>query len=486
MNKVIFNTKNFTNDQFTTAWTYLTDKNNQPCHGEIKIFDDHIECISVEKSFSLNALLVIPKFGKIILRTAIVKPRKNKYDLLKELIRGRVYQIEFELTKLRKKEAKKYKKRLEVIRKTNVEKTKLSKLLFLGEKIVFKTASKNLRKRIAEGETKDFLIGGQAFGIEKGGKYKRVHNKTFNLGIAPLYFFLLKGDSKNKIDWTLTDKIVNWLVATKRLIKGHPLVWLHKYARPDWMLDLTFNELKEFLIEHVTLVVNRYKDRIQMWDIVNEMPAEDANGFDLNNEQLLEITKLISDLVKKLQPEAERIINFSEIFGAHSFVQNKPSIPPVHFLKLCDNKGIEYEAIGLQFYMGMKKEFTCRELLDISQTIDAFCQFGKTIHFSELGWPSQHAVDPDCFFSSDHPEVAGRWHREWSEDLQAEFLAKIYTIFASKPKVKSITWWDITDNGKFEDIGSRFIPFSGLTRRDFSAKPALEKLKKFKKMIKTI
>jgi endo-1,4-beta-xylanase len=361
---------------------------------------------------------------------------------------------------------------------------KLEKLMLLGEEIVIGNSEERLKKKIVSCETQNFLVGGQAFGIEKGEKYKKIHKETFNLGIAPLYFFLLKPDSAKKTSWELTDKIVSWLRKTNRPIKGHPLVWLHKYARPEWMLEFNYQELLKFLEKHIVQVVNRYKNDIKMWDIVNEIPAEDANGFDLTNEQLIEITDMTSKLVKKLQPDAERIVNFSEIFGAHSYIHEKPSVPPTYMLKLLENNGVEYESIGLQFYMGMKKEFACRELMDISQTIDAFSEFDKDIHFSELGWPSKHDVDPYCFFSSDHPEVAGRWHRGWDEELQAEFLDKIYALFASKPNSKSITWWDLTDNGHHEDIGSRFIPFAGLTRRDFSEKPALKSLKKFKEAIK--
>jgi GH35 family endo-1,4-beta-xylanase len=247
------------------------------------------------------------------------------------------------------------------------------------------------------------------------------------------------------------------------------------------MKELTFAQFKKFLVAHITSVVTRYKDKIKIWDIANELPSADANGLNLNLEQLLEILELVSNLVKKLQPEANRIINFSDIWAACSFIHDKPSVPPVYFLKLCEKKRIEYEAIGLQFYMGLKKDFSCRELLNISQTVDEFVQFGKTIHFSEMGFPSKHDVDPGCFFSSDHPEGGGYWHRRWDEKLQQEFLEKIVTIFASKPKAESIIWWDLTDNGEGKDIGSRFLTFSGLTRRDFSPKPALLSLQKFRK-----
>ncbi len=482
MNKLIFNTENLIEWQFTTAWHYLTDANGQPCHGIINIFDNKVVCESTEKQFSYNALLETDGFGKVVVRTKVETANGTQKDLLKSLVMGRIDQIKTELKKLDKKSQ--FAGKLSKILTIKSDKQKLGKLMWLGEEVVIEESQNKLIKRIELGETNDFLIGGQAFGIEKGPKFQKVHKDLFELGIAPLYFFLLKPDSRTKTNWELTDKIIDWLVKTKRPIKGHPLVWMHKYARPEWMLSLTFAELKKFLKEHITEVIARYGDRIKMWDIVNEIPAADANGFDFTMEQLLEITKMTSDLVKKLQPEAERIINFSEIFGAGSFVQDRPSIPPVHFLKLCEKKGIEYESIGLQFYMGMKKEFACREILNISQTVDTFTQFGKSIHFSELGWPSMHDVDPESFFSADHPEVAGRWHRGWDETLQAEFVEKIYTLFASKPKSKSITWWDITDNGIHEDIGSRFIPFAGLTRRDFSIKPAYDAIKKFKSIVK--
>src|SRR3989344_547140 len=482
MHNTTFLTKNFTREEFTTGWSYLTDKSGQPCHGITTVLDDQIICESKEKLFSLNLLLEVPEFGKVMLRTDVVSSDKEKHDLLSELIKGRIAQIKKEIYANKNLVPNSYKKRLLTLTKQKASLKKLSKAMFLGEEIVFFNSKKKLQRKIKNGQA-NIMLGGQAFGIEKDQKYKDIHEKTFTLGIAPIYFFLLKNESKEKINWELTDKAVEFLVKTNRPIKGHPFVWLHKYARPDWMLTLSFPELKAFLKEHIITVINRYKDKIKIWDIVNEMPAEDANGFDLTLEQTLEITKMTSQLVKKLQPEAERIINFSEIFGAHSYIHEKPSVPPLYFLKRCVEYGVEFEGIGLQFYMGMKKEFVCRELLNISQSVDDFLVLKKNLHFSELGWPSKHDIDPDCFFSSDHPEVAGRWHRGWDEALQAEFLEKIYTIFASKDKTRDITWWDITDNGVHEDIGSRFIPFSGLTRRDYSPKPALKALQKFKEQL---
>ena len=58
------NTTNLTKDQFTTSWSYLSDKNGVPCSGEIILFDDHIICESSHKEFILNILIELKKNRK--------------------------------------------------------------------------------------------------------------------------------------------------------------------------------------------------------------------------------------------------------------------------------------------------------------------------------------------------------------------------------------------------------------------------------------
>lgn len=483
MSRVVFSTRSFDSYSFSSPWSYLTDKDGQPCKGTISQLDDTIICLSPHKRFSLNALLKVPSFGKVVLRTSVIKTGTKKVNLLDACVAGKIEQIITELQKEGTLVPEKIQQEFHTVLREKNSQHKLAKLLLLGEEVILTIARKKLAQKIRSGEAKTIKLGGQAFGIQRGRRYTTVHERLYDLGVVPLYFFLLKGKSPTETDWRLTDQIVAWLTKKGKIIKGHPLVWLHKYARPEWMLGLTYPNLKKFLVTHITQVVNRYKSKIKIWDIANEFATVDANGFDLTVEQLLDILALVSQLVKKLQPEAHRIINLTDIWAAGGFIHDKPTIPPVHFLKLCQRKGIEYEAIGLQFYMGLKKDFSCRELLNISQTIDQFTQFGKPIHFSEMGFPSKNDVDPGCFFSSDHPAAGGFWHRPWDEKLQAEFLASLLTLYASKPNVKSIIWWDMTDNGEGQDVGSRFLTFSGLTRQDFSLKPSAYEWLKFKKRL---
>lgn len=460
---IIFKTGKFYSN-LTSGWSYLTDASGLPCDGKIIFDSDRIVCHTRKKLAALNLLLEVPLFGKVMVKTDLESHRQ--VDLLASLINSRLQQIGQRDTQ-----------------KPSLN--QFSHLMRLGENLAVSRAEKLIRIKKIKGEFNDFKFGCQAFGINHGQKYKKLWLDNFDMGTIPLYFFLTKPNGKDFTDWRLTDQIVNWLSANHKTIKGHPLVWLHRFATPEWLKQLSFKELKQFLLNHVKETVTKFGKTIKVWDIINEPSANDANGLNLTVGQLLEITQFVSDEVKKIQPDAHRIINLSDIFGGKGWIHDLPAIPPSHFIKLCIRQGVEFEGIGLQFYMGMRKEFACRELLDISQLFDQFTQFKKNLHLSELGWPSRHDVDPDCFFNVDHPEVAGRWHQPWSESLQAEFLEKVFTVFASKPLAKSITWWDFTDKGTHRDIASRFIPFGGLTRKDLTPKLALIALKKFKKFIKS-
>ena len=99
MTRIVFHVGNFAPKPFSTPWTYLTDENGQPCIGNITLFDDKILCTSPYKSFSLNALLEVPTFGKVMLRTNVIKPDKKKINLLDAFVQGRIDQINNEIIK---------------------------------------------------------------------------------------------------------------------------------------------------------------------------------------------------------------------------------------------------------------------------------------------------------------------------------------------------------------------------------------------------
>ena len=81
-------------------------------------------------------------------------------------------------------------------------------------------------------------------------------------------------------NWEKADKIADFCRQNGIKLRGHCLCWHSQFA--DWMFtDKKGKEVKkevfyERLREHIHTVVNRYKDVVYCWDVVNEAMADDG------------------------------------------------------------------------------------------------------------------------------------------------------------------------------------------------------------------
>jgi endo-1,4-beta-xylanase len=134
-----------------------------------------------------------------------------------------------------------------------------------------------------------FDIGAAINGNQTDGQYADLISKHFNIVVAenamkpgPIQ------PTEGNFNWTEVDKIVKFAKDNGQLIRFHTLVW-HSQAA-DWMFldkdgkDMTPTpENKKLLLDrletHIRKVVERYKDDIRDWDVVNEViePSE-ADG----------------------------------------------------------------------------------------------------------------------------------------------------------------------------------------------------------------
>jgi len=79
-------------------------------------------------------------------------------------------------------------------------------------------------------------------------------------------------------NFTEADRIVDWGLANNMEIRGHALVW-HE-ATPDYFYQGSRDEIRARLENYVTTVVDHFKGRIQIWDVVNEATSVDIFSGD--------------------------------------------------------------------------------------------------------------------------------------------------------------------------------------------------------------
>ncbi|MBI5878565.1 MAG: endo-1,4-beta-xylanase [Chloroflexi bacterium] len=463
---------------FVSAWSFMSDADGVPCAGEVAFDSSRLDCDTPAPRAALNLLYTIEGFGEVMARTAVLPHSDGVVDLHTALVQGRRDQIARLLERCR---ANGFAVPVEWAGRYAAV-SSLADLYYLGEQLALALARWRIQQRKAAGPL-GLRFGAQAFGVGLGEAYERHFRALCDCGTAPLYFFLTR-PSRDRFTWDATDRVVDWLTRSGIEVEGAPLIWFHPYGIPPWMRSLSFDEAKDVALEQVRAAIARFGDRVHVWEMINEPQDGDANGLNLTVEQLLDITALVSAELKRLQPHAVRMINFSDPFGARSYPHERPSVPPAYILKRCAERGIEYDAIGLQFYFGIKRYFSCRDLLTVDDLVESFAPFGKPLRVTEVGMPSQHAVDPTAFFGSDHPAAGGWWHGPWNETRQAEFSEGLYTLCAAQPNMSVITWWDFADRGVNRDIGARFIPHGGLLRRDLTPKPAYERLLAFKQFLR--
>ena len=84
-------------------------------------------------------------------------------------------------------------------------------------------------------------------------------------------------------DFEKADKIANFCRQKGIKLRGHCLCWHSQFA--DWMFtdkkgrDVKKEVFYERLREHIHTVVNRYKDVVYCWDVVNEAISDGGGGF---------------------------------------------------------------------------------------------------------------------------------------------------------------------------------------------------------------
>lgn len=77
-------------------------------------------------------------------------------------------------------------------------------------------------------------------------------------------------------NFTQADALVAFAQAHRMQVRGHNLVW--NEALPSWLTDGHFSkpQLQAILQNHISTVVQRFRSKVHIWDVVNE--AIDDNG----------------------------------------------------------------------------------------------------------------------------------------------------------------------------------------------------------------
>ena len=311
-----------------------------------------------------------------------------------------------------------------------------------------------------------FIFGGNIFlfgqleTTQQNRQYENTFGALFNSATLPFYWKTLEPE-QGKPRYTAgssyifrrppVDPILEFCESNKIMTKGHAIIYgMRRWGHPDWMPS-DRKEMEFYFEKHIQELALRYKDRIQIWDVVNE-PVDQANRGIMPDDYTYKSYKW----AMKYFPESV-IFNINDI-------DFKSGIPYTRrYVEIARNmidRGIRIDNVGAQMHIFNPVEaqkiaegdniLTPAKLTDV---VDCLNEVGRPVHVSEV---TVCAPDSTSIGSA----------------IQAVIAENLYRFWFSCPNITGITWWNVVDGGGAPGEPS----YSGLYDKRMRKKPVYETL----------
>jgi hypothetical protein len=440
----------------------------------------------------LALLWPVEGFGKVLLETTRLPGRQKPYNLNVEIARWRLQRV------LSKREewglltypgSEQFNGRIEkaealfiqALQKLNdppaaaaLADEALTLAMWAGEQMAGFHGEAFLARRKQNTRIPPALLGAHVDIFSLTDSYRAALKQTCGLAVLP---FSWKTIEPKEQEFQL-DGLESWakyLTAQNIAIKAAPLVCLSERYVPDWLFiwEHDFEALRDLVYEHVRTLVGRFGKHVRYWGAVCGLNR--YNCLNLTFDQLIELTRITAQAVKKVDPKASVVIDLVQPWGEY-YARGPRTIPPQLYVDFVGQSNVPFDAIGLEILMGVGHEgYYVRDLLQISSLLDKFANLGKPIHVSAVQVPSATAPDNwDHWRGARSAADGGTWRAAWNENLQAQWLEAFYTIAASKPFVECICWRDLAD------YEGHFLPHGGLMHNNLAPKAAYHALTNFR------
>ena len=462
---------------------YLVGVDGVPVRGDLRVNDNVIACEARnQEPLALSVLWPVDGFGVVQLQTTRLPVQEQPYNLNVELLRHRLMRL---TVKCEEWGLYDYPGMNDIA--TDIEQVRT---LFLdtlqhaddppaAAKLADKAMSVALRasealcqfhasvflsrRRQTEGLTENYLGVSLPPSVPAQAINKDL-TSVVDFAQIPFAWSEIQPDEKST-RYAPIDTLIKSCTKAGLGLRGGPVLNFGVRSLPDWLhvWENDYEAITSFAREHVRRTVTRYAKQIGTWVVASGLHAD--NVFPFNFEQIIDLTRLAVGVTRQAAPQARVIIDITEPWGEY-YARNQRTAPPLLYAEMALQAGINFDAFGVQFLFGLNADgFHVRDMLEISTLIDRLAGLGKPLHVTAVAVPS----DASAVETAD---------RDWSGQLQAQWLAAFCEMALSRPYIESICLQTLTD------AVCPGIPSGGVLDAKLAAKPALERLKKLRRELK--
>lgn len=300
-------------------------------------------------------------------------------------------------------------------------------------------------------KTHDFKFGAHIFMLdefeteEKNKKYREIFKEYFNLATVPFYWNGLEPtQGKPRFDKN-SEKIyrrpspelcVEYCEENDIAAKLHCLVY--EAFLPDWLPKYDLKEMERLYEKRIHEIAEKYAGRLFEFEVINETLGMQTRQ-DCVITKRRDVIEWAFDLARKYLPNEKLVINEG---NRAPFLANLGYRDP-YFMQIekCLLNGADIDKIGLQHHIftGVtdktaedyeKSVKGGSELVDpkrILTALDMLSEFGLPLEITEITIPTFGDTEED-------------------EELQAELLKQLYSVWFSHPSVENLVYWNSVEN----------------------------------------
>ncbi|WP_226665266.1 endo-1,4-beta-xylanase [Metabacillus litoralis] len=301
---------------------------------------------------------------------------------------------------------------------------------------------------------KSFTIGAAVEPYQLEGKDAQMLKRHYNSIVAENVMKPVNiQPEEGKFNFEKADKIVQFAKENNMEIRFHALIW-HSQI-PGWFFEdkegnamvdetdpLKRKANKELLLKrietHVQTIVERYKNDVKSWDVVNEV-IDDGGG--LRNSEWYQLTG--TDFIKVAFETAEKYGGEDINLYINDYNTEVPSKRDdlYNLVKNLLDQGVPIDGVGHQSHI----QIGWPTLQQTEDSINLFASLGLDNQITELdvslyGWPPRPAYKT-------YDEIPAEVFINQADRYDALF--KLYEKLDDK--ISNVTLWGITDNHTWLD-----------------------------------
>lgn len=262
--------------------------------------------------------------------------------------------------------------------------------------------------------------------------------------------------------WERADKVANFCRQNGIKLRGHCLVWHSQFC--NWMFNDKNGKLvkKEVfyarLRDHIHTVVNRYKDIVYAWDVVNEAMSDGGGrgfgGNEPNPYRQSQLYNLCGDefIAKAFEYAHEADPNAILFYNDYNAATPAKRDRIYNMVKKMQDAGVPITGIGMQGHYniyGPSEE-------DVDAALTKYSELVKHIHITELDIRCNQEMGGQLQFSRGEKSVMPGY----ISTLQEDQYARIFRVFRKhKDVIDNVTLWNLCDADSWVGVNNHPLPF---------------------------